>query len=461
MSKPSPANRQVYLLIVILLTALALVFGHFSTNQPGLEKAPLISSNAALFGAISSKDDDEPPPPPPPPSYLDGKVISPDSAVTGIKEKELINIPLFGKYEVNWYLNSYGQDLYSSSCQIRLDNEVIGSAGYSGNSIFTAKKTTRSRRDDEGPDVNLYCLYRNDPRDIIPSDPYVDTRISDLELSVDNCEASFDGILYGFANSTVFPVKITEDSFKEWAENDSFDRCEYVVGQGCTDPRDVSGSSRSGDRYDIETAMEASQCSSLSTQQFIDGFLSGGITSDSQALDGVMSLTNINRPAPIAFLLIDNFYTDQVKMHMVIALKIVKSSTSGLKYTIDVLDPNGPSVISGISCSSQKIPNDSGGLESHLICDYPGLGWAAPVSTSLLALAQNLNQRFSSKCLTYNNLEICQERKVNMSGWLRSNYPSIPNYVPEGGQPGICYGWTTFVLQTTYLAQFEGECLHQ
>jgi len=46
-----------------------------------------------------------------------------------------------------------------------------------------------------------------------------------------------------------------------------------------------------------------------------------------------------------------------------------------------------------------------------------------------------------------------------MSGWLKSNYPDIPNYVPAGGL-GVCGGWSIFVLQATYLGQFEGECLH-
>lgn len=456
-TKISP-TRQIYLLIAVLLVAAALAFGHFSTNQPRLEKAPLISSNNVLSGAILGKDDEEEPlPPPPPPSYFKGKVISPDWAVSS-EDEYLIEIPLFGQYQVNWSLNSFGQSIYTSSCQIRLDNERVAGVGYSGNLTLDAEKVTRSRRTSEGADANLYCLLKNDTRDPVPVDPYVNTGISDLEVSINNCETSFDGILWGFANSLVFPVRITEDGFQKWAENDSFDRCEYGFGDGdnleCTRLPDGTGTARSGDRYDIETAMEGYQCSSLSIEQFVDGLLSGQIIVGARVLDQLMSLTNLNRPVPLVFVSLDS---SQIRGHAVVVLKASKTTTSGLEYKLDVLDPGGPNVVGGVTCSNQRV--DTGeGIMTLLVCDYP-TGRMIPISTSLLALAQNLNQRFSSKCSTYTNLRICQERKDNMSGWLKSNYPAIPNYAPPGS-PGICYGWVTFVLQATYLGDFVGECPH-
>jgi hypothetical protein len=470
MSKPSPANRQVYLLIVVLITGAALTFGYLADDSR-LSPAPEASLGNILVNIGSTKTINLPPP-----SYFEGTITSPEEFAT--TSSEFISLPLFGEYALNWYANDSFRNTYYSDCELRWDGKRLAGAGYEGSSTIKASQLmeSKSRPDKYGLPVYFYCRPKNDTR-INPVDLRVETGLSKLEVAVNNCEASFDGILYGFANSTVFPVRITEDSFKEWASGDSFDHCEYGLtddGFACAQPTDVkSGSSRSGDREDIKKAMFRGQCDLIDLVDN-DWFSYFGPL----ALDEIMPLTNLKRPAPFTIY----FPPDEGRYgpsHSLIALNITKTTTSGLEYQVEYLDSMGPTV-GQMSCSSYDPPiivpvylpdGTEKDTKIRFACDYPFEGsslLAIPYpDKGTLLLAKNLNQRFSTKCPTNisnpNELEICR-RKANMSGWLKSNYPDISNFAGppgSGTETGVCGGWTTFVLQATYLAQFEGECLHQ
>lgn len=377
--------------------------------------------------------------------YLMGYLLTPEEDRTDIWENEELFVPLYGTYVVKWQTNS--SPLTTSDCQLRKNgdkNKIIATGGLSKVSApILADDLTTYR----GFEPKLYCKLKSEYiTNANNDDPYVLMGTGDLIIAIDNCETAFDSIVEGLQNGQTSAV--TENSFRSWASEDDFDSCGYDGEKCAREPR-KDGSRRSGDKSDIETAMAGGQCQYIADWEenppTVDDIQVRGV------LDRLMNFVSGRFPAPIGFYKPSDDFFDS-SAHEAILLGITKSTTSGLRYDLKILDPNGPQ-IRNFTCSRKTISSPDFGTYTGVACEFPDWGDVFPYENMNLG---SLREQFIARCPLNNQTNFCKDRYY-LSTWLENNYPQIPNFgIPES--EGVCYGWSDFVLRVTYLLDFYGEC---
>ncbi len=255
------------------------------------------------------------------------------------------------------------------------------------------------------------------------------------------CEVPFETII-GKLNAHQ-PVDITENEFEEWGDTDSFDRfsgkCngeeEYLNPEKCN----------SGDKEDIQINLLARQCvvappidssmveTALTVRSYLENYLNQGY------------------PTTLTYALFSNVDQSHYGYHSVIALSLSRTgSGSDVRYSIEVLDPNGPT-LETIECENEQIQFSPGVFSTVLACVSPSSNY----SDHYILL---LNRSVGYSPL-YANIDSLISNKIrnDVAVWLRENYPRIDNG-ESWASPGICSGWTDFVLRVAYLGKFVGEC---
>ncbi len=288
------------------------------------------------------------------------------------------------------------------------------------------------------------------------------------------CEVPFDQIVESLNSVNI--TRITENTFRGWASNDSFDDCDYNINGACLRLNPTAYANRellrrSGDVDDIKTAMVIGQCNSATIpdpDDMVESFNRG-----EQLLNDVALSTRNNRPTTLAFalsdleydpedrLFVDNLFLNFRGYHIVVVLDVeIEETNSGSQYTVKVLDPTGPKV-HNVICQEFEITHD-GDSADLVICNFDGKT-GLPFSSELRDM-QILRTRYTTSCPDsgandVSNPRLCG-RRPDLSGWLENNYPQINNFGSITSPAGNCFGWVDFVLRTTYLGDFVGECPH-
>jgi len=297
------------------------------------------------------------------------------------------------------------------------------------------------------------------------------------------CEIAYDDIWSSIKDGKI--TDITEDSFRDWADYDSWDNfgLKFIgsfIQNNCTlfdklDPRKCN----SGDSQDIKVSMTEKQCEETTSwikfiadesNLYIEDMsnpspaewprLFGIIASESRSvLDDSKKYTDDNKAIGLSVK-----YSGGA--HALILLKVKKIPTTNpnpnfaYTYNITTLDPNGPKV-KDYDCRlkfGKMSRTDSNNSRFVLVCgsQTDSLGPFIPFGVSNLDLVD----KFKQNCPWYSTDSFCLER-TNTAQWLIDNYPNIDNFTDISNNlsyGGVCVGWSGFVLRVAYFGNFIGEC---
>ena len=239
-------------------------------------------------------------------------------------------------------------------------------------------------------------------------------------------------------------TKISEDSFKSWAQKDDKDYCaaNYL---NCTRPITTNYPTQgSGDERDIKGIMTMAQLGQTNGAP--------GTTLQEQAILDIKKVTDGNIPARLTLSAWDG-NNKFMWSHSVVALSIkLEADINGYKhYIVEVLDPNGPQIVN-IDCN--RTPN------LNLVCVslYGGDNEKLFMIPQLESADRSLfySQVRNSVCsqANYRGTKFCNR---NVSQYLRDYYPEITNFTTNLSD-GQCSGWTNIAMAVAFLGDFTGEC---
>lgn len=215
----------------------------------------------------------------------------------------------------------------------------------------------------------------------------------------------------------------------------------------------------------IEWARDNEQAISDTMDQYQCEYLNRDKVTEYRTLRAIQWIKNITDARQIAILdlqqLMPSAGQNTIGVHAIIALKVTDITDNfETRYSIDFLDPNGPTIMS-MNCkiSEKKIWDKTDHtikLVTGMFCLHPTLDLVFPflrdIDTNLI---ESLRTKFYQEC-NLSQTSFCQERR-NLGLWLKNNYPLIDNYTPANTN-GVCQGWTEFVSNVSYLGDFAGEC---
>lgn len=465
---------------------------------------------------------------PPSPYVLKARVISPGFE-TGWSETQL-SVPLHGQVQLKWdaALSNHFLPLFTSDCQIRRVSKdgktsletLVDNVGLTGEAAFYVNHLNPLIANDLFSYAH-YCRFVN-------SGNYGATNFERrIRADVDICENPFDNIVKSLRENKI--TRITEDNFRDWADADDFDYCDYSSTDGKCARNRLSSSSpiwgveslqRSGDRSDIKEAMSLIQQDYLedSTVASLQELLKNDLKTIGSLYETLRKIKEINDQGQPTFvaevvyeerfdptqhqavlspevfaealskhnkgeLVLVAEYGPGPGRHATIALKTREIKTPGsgevVGYNFEVLDSNyvsdpNPSItpVVNLSCTRrttyfafinragaprQLVKLDPG----RYVCDRKtsdGNQVAYSILVNRNYPIDSLRTAFTAHCRKHSQSKMCQERQANMSAWLRDNYPLVGNFATFKSLVGNCFGWTDFILRTTYLGDFVGEC---
>ncbi len=349
---------------------------------------------------------------------------------------------------------------------------------------------------DPSPEIQLALAPVPTGPNVIGGRIYYDAGTISSE-STTECEIPFDSIVDGLDSEGI--TRITENTFRGWASNDSFDDCDYstngdyTANGTCTRLNPTAYSNRSGAVDDIKTVMEGMEESIRETLGNEDyGYGIRVLLEMSYNQFSTMKRTiDSEYPAPLFLSVIDGDGEIE-KIDVVIALSVTEENVPNSlvgrarSYRVRVLDPIGPRLRNlycfstdflrngseTVMCINPNIDSD-GELDPaiwDLLLDWAILGFGLTELAELLEDGaysmvipskisgefRYLQDTFARVCdgadNEVNRGPFCLSR-LDLLAWLIANYPNINGI-------DMPYGWVDFVLKTTYLGDFVGECPH-
>ncbi|OJI08349.1 MAG: hypothetical protein COX02_01935 [Candidatus Vogelbacteria bacterium CG22_combo_CG10-13_8_21_14_all_37_9] len=195
---------------------------------------------------------------------------------------------------------------------------------------------------------------------------------------------------------------------------------------------------------------------------------------------------NRGYPAPVVYNIYvkadigGQFYYSYFGKHAVIVLEYENKSTSRFeeKFILTVLDSNGPEIDTltcerkyldfrntnyrGVVCSSQnlELTEDElnnlysrryGDISSHEIILILKDEWYFSMQQMINPLIAGRN----AYCSKNAESSFCQNSPLSR---LKNDFPEFLTNVITENNPGICKGWSIFVLKVSFLADFVGQC---
>ncbi|MCX6718238.1 MAG: hypothetical protein NTY81_01360 [Candidatus Staskawiczbacteria bacterium] len=277
----------------------------------------------------------------------------------------------------------------------------------------------------------------------------------DVKL-VESCEVPFASIAKDLNHNIL--TDITENSFRDWASDDTEDS--NSIFDPVTRKTNPFGS---GDKTDIIRGIIYNQCTTACPIPPSDITWKTAI-SDLEKIIPSTKYPNKKDAEQLSLVFHDaNIPYNHTGNHSVIATFVTDPGDG--TATITYLDPNGPTNNLFIYCGrkTDNIPAD----HTDKWCFSPkGNKFVNPFVDTVDAQQQanlssarnnfiNSNQNF---CSDPKHSDYCK-RDINQ--WIRTNYPDINNFsVTNLDLGGCCKGWTDFVMRVAYLGDFVGYDYH-